>query len=436
MKFHKVKTIITAAIALTSHNKKYFKLFQWTKLLSTIGGAQMLIQAVNLLSGIIVVRLLSTKEYAVYTIAYTMLGTMNILTDSGISTVVMHQGGKFWQNKNELGSVLNTGLYLRRKFAVASLVTIIPVMIYLLRNNGSSIIEVVLVVIAVIPPFFATLSGSLLEIPIKLHQKLNSFQKIQIVSNVVRFILVLSILFLTPWAWVAIVMSAIPQQWANLQIKKLSENYVNVIAPIDKVIEGKMIRTVKYILPATIYKSFSGQIAIWISSIVGSAYAIAQIGAIGRIAVAVKSLNVIVSSVIVPRFARLDNKKIVFKRFVQLQVMAIMLSFIVIIIVWLSSDYILIIFGDKYSKLSTECVLMSAEGCICILGDMAYSLNSSRGIILHPIISVFCQFALLIILILTLPINTLSGIIILSIGINGFTYFMHLMNFLSSLKLI
>lgn len=80
------------------------------------GGAQVLVQLTGLISGILIIRLLPTNEYAFYTLANTMLGTLAVLAGGGISTGGMSEGGKVWRDKARLGGVLATGLKLRRKF--------------------------------------------------------------------------------------------------------------------------------------------------------------------------------------------------------------------------------------------------------------------------------------------------------------------------------
>jgi O-antigen/teichoic acid export membrane protein len=44
----------------------------WLKLITVTGTAQVIVQAVGFLSGILVIRLLSVDEYALYTLANTM----------------------------------------------------------------------------------------------------------------------------------------------------------------------------------------------------------------------------------------------------------------------------------------------------------------------------------------------------------------------------
>ncbi len=108
------------------------KTFYWFKLVSITGGTQVLVQGLGLLTGLFIVRTLSLKEYAYYTIANTMLGTMSALADSGISTGVMAEGAKVWNNNKSLGEIIVTALSIQKIFAVLSLAVSIPILAYLL----------------------------------------------------------------------------------------------------------------------------------------------------------------------------------------------------------------------------------------------------------------------------------------------------------------
>src|SRR5260221_2165220 len=146
------------------------KLFKWAKLLGVTFSAQVLIQLLGLFSGILMIRLLPTAEYAFYTLANTMLGTMTVLADGGISSGVMASGAKVWQDQKKLGTVISTGLMLRKKFAIYSLTISLPVLFYLLHRNNAGLISSLLIILSIIPAFYAALSDNLLEIASKLHQ--------------------------------------------------------------------------------------------------------------------------------------------------------------------------------------------------------------------------------------------------------------------------
>jgi hypothetical protein len=94
-------------------NPKYSRAVEWGKLISLTGSAQMLVQGIALISGIFIIRLLPTEEYALYTLANTMLGTISLLADGGISTGTLATGGKVWQDPVALGKVVVTGMETR-----------------------------------------------------------------------------------------------------------------------------------------------------------------------------------------------------------------------------------------------------------------------------------------------------------------------------------
>ncbi|MDB5111018.1 MAG: hypothetical protein JWR67_2132, partial [Mucilaginibacter sp.] len=118
-------------------NPSFARVLEWGKLISITGSSQLLIQAIGLIGGILIIRLLPTQEYGLYTLANTMLGTMIVLADGGISSSVLAQGGKVWNSRERLGSVLSTGFNLRKKFAVVSLFIAIPILLYLLRYHNA-----------------------------------------------------------------------------------------------------------------------------------------------------------------------------------------------------------------------------------------------------------------------------------------------------------
>src|SRR5690606_35641018 len=108
-------------ITALKHKINYSRISEWGKLIAITGSSQILIQALGFISGILVIRVLPVHEYALYTLANTMLGTLTILADGGISTGTMALGGKVWNDRDKLGKVMATGMALRKKFAIGSL---------------------------------------------------------------------------------------------------------------------------------------------------------------------------------------------------------------------------------------------------------------------------------------------------------------------------
>jgi O-antigen/teichoic acid export membrane protein len=399
-------------IASPEIQTKFSKTIYWGKLISVTGGAQILVQGIGLVCGIIVIRLLPVKEYAWYTIANTLLGTMFILADGGIIASVMAQGGKIWQDKVKLGAVLATGMHLRKRFAFGSLLISTPILIYLLIHNKASTLVAVLISASLVPAFFAELSDSLLEILPKIHQDIVPLQKNQVVVSILRLLLSAIALFIFPFTFIAILAAGIPRIWGNIQLRKISKKYVVDDQSIDPGVKVEILKFVRKILPYSIYFSSSSQITIWIISIFGSASSVAQAGALSRIAITVTIFRSLISTLIIPRFARIPNhRKLVLSRYLQIHGGLVVFFLFFVLMISLLPSQILWVLGKQYSGLRSELIICIASASIGTLAGASFNLSTSRGYVISPLFAIPVNIATIIFCVLFLNISTLSGVL-------------------------
>lgn len=398
---------------------KYDTILNWSKLVSITGSAQILVQAVSFISGILIIRLLPVQEYAFYTLANTMLGTMTVLADGGISTGVMAEGGKVWQNKQKLGSVLMTGLDLRKKFAIGSLLVSLPILLYLLLHNGASWIISIMIALALIPAFYAALSDSLLEIAPKLHQSILPLQKNQLSVGIGRLILTALSIFIFPWAYLAILANGLPRIWGNIQLRKIGNKFIEKNQEPDVIVKKKILTIVKRQMPESIYYCLSGQINIWLISIFGTTTALASLGALGRFNMITNLFLVIFLTLVIPRFARLENNKSeILKKIFSVTLVLLFLSFAIILFSSLFSDQILWILGKDYKGLNNIFILIIIGGCISMFQGVFFSINSSKGWIISPLLYIMISLITTIIALLVVNVSTLEGVIYFNIIIS------------------
>src|SRR5438067_13906467 len=113
--------------------------FYHAKIIGNLAIVQAVVQVLGFLIGILVIRSVTQQEYAYFTIANTMQGTLNLLADIGISAGVVSIGGRIWQDRRRFGELINTGLQLRKQLAVISCAVVIPVLYLLLARNGAGV---------------------------------------------------------------------------------------------------------------------------------------------------------------------------------------------------------------------------------------------------------------------------------------------------------
>lgn len=412
------------AIQKIYNNPTYTKALHWGKLISMTGGTQFIVQGGGLLAGILIIRVLPTKEYAFYTLANTMLGTMTMLADGGISNGVMAQGGKVWQDRDKLGTVLATGLALRKKFAVISLIFSLPVLASLLIHNGASFFTTTLIILALIPSFFANLTDSLLEIIPKLHQELKPLQKNEIVVSLWRLCLITISLLLMPFTAVAILANGITRIYGNIRMMDIAYVFATKGQRSDEVTRKEIINTVKKVMPITIYYCFSGQIIIWVLSIMGNTSAIAQVGALSRLSMVLNLFSILISTLILPRFARIstDNRDGILNAFMYIQFLLVLMCISIVTIFYLFPDQFLWILGKSYSSLSKELLLMIFSSCIGVLSSSTGNLLGSRGWFINPVIIILVNIVSLIISSYVFNISQITGILYYNILLGVITY--------------
>ena len=122
---------------------------KWFPILVRFTSVQVVVQALGFAAGILIVRGLPKREYAFYTIGNTMLATILLLADSGISSALTAIGGRVWQDDHRLGRLLTTTLQLRRQLAILTILVVVPVLVWLLRQNGANPLVTIGVVLAV-----------------------------------------------------------------------------------------------------------------------------------------------------------------------------------------------------------------------------------------------------------------------------------------------
>ena len=400
---------------LRAHSK-FNTVLNWGKLISITGLSQILIQAIGFISGILIIRLMPVEEYALYTLANTMLGMMTVLSDGGITTGVMSEGGKVWKDNDKLGLVLSTGLKLRKKFAIISLAITLPVLVYLLLKNNASWLTTIMIVLSIIPAFYASLSDSLLSVVPRLHQAILPFQKNQVSVGVFRLILTALTIVIFPMSYIAVLASGLPRVWGNFQLRKIVYGLTKKKDEVDTYVKKRILKVVYLVMPGSIYYAFSGQITVWLISIFGDTENIAQIGALSRLMMFISVINSLLTQLVMPRFARVENDEgRVVKLFTIFVIVIFVFVFMIIGVAYLFSTEMLYIIGRNYSGLTFELRLMVISSCMAFLSQSSYGMLSSRGIIMNPYLFYSIISVTQVICLLTLDLSQVSGVIYFSI---------------------
>ena len=363
-------------------------LLRWRNLLSSLGVAsigQAASTALIALSGIALVRLLPTDDYAILSICTAGALTLNALADSGIALAVTNQAGRVLGDRVSLGSAMASGIRIRRGFLLATGGPISLVLGYLLWSHGTPLPSALFYTGLTLITSVAALNTSLGQVPLQLHQKLAAIQIVAVSAQAVRLVLYLGFLSVFPVVSAALVIGAATQIVIASITKRLSKPVADPRAKPDERVSDAITKHLWRSVPTAVFYSLTASLPIWLLSFLGTTTAIAQFGGLTRI-ISLQALFVTVFSlVLIPRFARLPDSPIQLTRFFLGAVgmaIACILGFTALLA--LSAEPILGFLGDEFIGLREELILYSAAGGVSVLYSLVYGLNSTRGWLPKP----------------------------------------------------
>lgn len=356
-------------------------------------GVQATIQLAGFVSAILVVRWTDQQEYALYTLAFSLLGALSALADSGVAANVMAQGGRVWRDRVALGAVMAAGNYVRNRLGIAVCLVGIPIALLLnsqkFGGSASSLASVAAVVIA----FACSLPGVILEAPLKLHQDLRTLLLFRLGSFALRVVATVFTALVAPFAWTIIIAGALTQAVSNILLRQLAARRADLAQ--KPATEG--LRELKHIvgrsLPGALYYSVQSQASLWLLAILGVTQSVAELGALGRLAAIATLATVAFDTVVVPRFARQPPEA---ARYLFFKILALTGMALVAIAFACSSlsSVILALLGDKYLHLGDEFSILCAATAVSLLASFSWTMNSARAYVppwfVYPICGTLC----------------------------------------------
>jgi hypothetical protein len=249
-----------------------------------------------------------------------------------------------------------------------------------------------------------------------LRQDVLPLQKVQVGINIGRLVIIGLTLCVFPWAFVAVLAAGLPQFVGNRRLQQISKFYADWTQPQSIDVRKELLVIVKRLLPTGIYFCVSGQMVFWLISFFGSTEAVAQIGALGRLVMILNIFNVMFATLVVPRFARLiRDKNLLFKRYIQIQVIVVALCICLVGVTWIFHSQVLWILGNRYSALKNELLLNVLGSCLSLMAATTFALYTSRGWVIKPIISIPVNIVAITIGAALLDVSSLEGILTLNI---------------------
>jgi O-antigen/teichoic acid export membrane protein len=354
--------------------------FQRAKIVGNFAIVQAVVQIIGFLSGILLVRTLEQRDYAYFTIANTMQGTINLLADIGISVGLVSIGGRVWQDRHRFGQLINTALAVRKKLGVVAIVVVTPILCFLLVKNGASFSYTAILTVVVLAGLLLQLSLGVLGVVPRLRSDIARIQMIDLTGAVARLLVLVTLMYCFLNAGVAVAVAAATFLLQYIMLRKYVAGVIDLDAPENAEDRAAMLGFIRKLAANTVFYCLQGQITVFlISFFARRASSVAEVGALGRLAMIFAVLSNLLTNVFVPAFARCQSARKL--RWLYAAIIGVVgaFSLLVLCCAGIFPDQFLFVLGSKYAHLHRELLLMVGGAVLASLTGTFWALNASKA---------------------------------------------------------
>ena len=401
-------------------------LLSWGGVLTRFFTIQLLVQAANAVTGIAIIRILSKQDYAFYSIATSFMFSAAALTDCGISAALSALGGTVWEDGEALGKLINSALSIRR-WLVAIVVLGVGVTAPLMfLRDGASLISAFSFTGVLITSLLFQFGTGVFGIVHQLRSNYRLIEAAAILSVVTR-LAILALFYLTHLNATTALLANCAGFGVQLWLyQRYAGNQVNLRAKAEKHTVSAILVIIRKQIPYELYGVLSGQIGVLLISLFGNSARVADVGALGRLAMIFTAMSSVLANILVPRFARCQDPKrlrALFLRIIGLYSFAVSS---VLVIGWLFPNQLVSILGPRYGELGGQCLLaLSCSVSAAILAAI-WGLNVSRGWIVPAWIGLTAGLSSQVLGIVIFDIRSVHGVLELSLFTNCAGLFVNL----------
>ncbi|MEN3369401.1 MAG: hypothetical protein V7609_1544 [Verrucomicrobiota bacterium] len=340
---------------------------------------QAAVQIVGFFSGILLVRQLDQREYAYFTIANTMQGTLNVLADIGISIGLISIGGRVWHDRHRFGQLVNTALGLRRKLGAVAIVLVTPIVYFMLAKNGASTGYTAILIAALLFGLVIQLSIGVLSVVPRLRSDVTRIQTIDMTGAVARFLALVALMYLFLNGAVALAVGSailLLQYW---MLRRYVAGVVDLKAPENEEDRAAMRGFIRSQAANAVFFCLQGQITVFLISFFGHVNSVAEVGALSRLAMIFAVLSNLLGNVFAPAFARCQSLRKLRWEYAAIVGGVAGFSLVVIGAAALFPSQFLFVLGNKYAHLERELLLMVGGAVITAMAGTLWALNSAKA---------------------------------------------------------
>ncbi|HEV8241706.1 MAG TPA: hypothetical protein VGS57_20245 [Thermoanaerobaculia bacterium] len=383
---------------------------RWAGILSAYFSTQTVAQLLGIAAGLLFVRNMPMHEFALYTLASSVITFFAFATDLGSTTSLVH----FYRHAAAAGDFdryLAAVLSMRRiAFAIGALVVAVTLPAAA-RAKGFAPLPVTLTTLAVITAVGLQIVAAVRQLVLRLEGRFGRSYRADLSGAGVRLALAaLLVVTATLRAWIGVLTAAAASAaiaWLARQPHAGASATAEQVKPYRRAVLRYLLPT----LPSALYFSVQGPMVVWLAATFGASRNIAEVGALTRLGLLVGIFSGLTGIVFLPRLARIHDERIYRARVLQFGSLHLLLASALLLAAWAAPGPFLWLVGPHYAGLHRELLLVVAGSGLTLLGGYLVSVNLARCWTRWETAAVAILFICQVVAVATLPMSTTIGVL-------------------------
>jgi O-antigen/teichoic acid export membrane protein len=395
------------------------RLRQWTGILSAYFGAQALTQVAGIGAGLLLVRFLPVREFALYTLGTSVIAFFTFLSDLGSTSSLLYFFQRATKEGESFRHYLAAVLSLRRVAFLLGAAAVILVFPRIAAAKGFASGDILLVTAGIVIAVWFQITSAVRLLALRLDGRYGRAYRAEVASGGVRLVAtVLMIGTALLHAWIAMLATAVAAAAAALLSTPPPRSLPE---PIEMPLAGlgahrrQVMRYLMPSLPSAFYFSIQGPLVVWLSATFGSTKNIAEVGALGRLGLVVGIFSSLTGVVFLPRMARIADDRLYRVRYLQYGALLLLITLALLAAAAVAPGLFLLVLGPHYAGLHRELLLVVLGSGLSLLGGYAVAVNLARSWNRWESLSVLTVIAVQALLVATLPLGTTRGVLLFNV---------------------
>jgi O-antigen/teichoic acid export membrane protein len=364
---------------LRSYRTAVARIGRWFFLITRFLTGQALVQLTNVLTGLLILRLLSIEQYALYTVANVLLSIGSVGSDMNLSQGLMTFGARVKDDHRELGAWFVAARRHRRILYLVLVGVILLLAPLMTRGHEWSLAEVSLCVLLALPTVWVQQTVVLRNAIFYIHRDANGLLASGLANALGRLVFVVLVCTERPQASTALAANLAGVVVAGYFATAGSRRYMSDVLPPGAEHLAALRKFAIPLVPGVIYYMVQGQISTLLLTVFGQTISIAEVGALGRLGQILGLLMMLNGFVVLPNLAQVSRRNEFILHGARMIALFVAMGGVTLLSTFVVPEWWLYLLGGNYDHSGEFLPLAMSGSLIALLAALFHTMLISRA---------------------------------------------------------